>query len=313
MYALGIDIGGTNCRIARVDEQGRILVAHRFPLKKRDVDSLVSAIAQAYADLPPQAEKPHRAGVGIAGWVRVRDQRVMNAPNLGWRDVDLAGPLAHKLGMPVTLVNDLDAIVYGEARAGAAKGEREVVALFVGTGVGLGVMVRGFPVEGADGYATEIGHLKVAGLDGRPCNCGQRGCLEAYTSGAHLGKRVAELAREGLATTLPTDGSARSDAIEAAERSGDALAKRLSSEMVELLGDALATVCTLFNPRVVVLGGGVMAGAPTIAQRVIERAQARTLHESAAGVRMLRTQLGDDAGIIGAALLSLVPPEQWRV
>lgn len=293
MHRLGVDIGGTNARAAVVEAAtGRIVAARKAALRDRSpaavtalVAKLVGAVAQG------RALEATPVGVGFAGMLR--GGVVVNAPNLGWREVDFGGLLSAALGRPVRLVNDLAAAAWGEHACGAAKGADDTFTVFVGTGVGSAIISHGALVKGATGVAGELGHIKVVAEHGRRCGCGQLGCLEAYMGGANLGAWMKEAGLEGQ----PTD-------LERLAAQGEPEARRLYDFAVGHLALAIANQVTVLNPGVVVLGGGVLGHCPGMVQRVKDGITQRTSGPAQLGLRVVPATLGDDSGIVGAALLA---------
>lgn len=306
--SVGIDIGGTNIRAALVDADGTIVHAQRTKLEGRKPDDVVATIIDLHRELGPDAAYCP-IGVGIAGSVRDADGVVSVAPQLGWREEPfgamLSSALARNSTLRLRLVNDLTAIAYGEFKLGAGRGSDDVACLFVGTGVGLGIVVGGRVLEGSRGLAPEFGHWRVdPSPHARRCNCGMYGCLEAYLAGAHLGARVTELCDELETSTslAPPDVSAGD--IEAAARAGDRVASALQRDMAEKLAWAMGAVVMTFNPAVLVLGGGVLTSSPSLTYEARSRVHEYAWSSFLEDLVIAPTQLADDAGIIGAALLS---------
>jgi len=313
--ALGVDLGGTNVRAALVDrETGRVVALVKGALSGRAPAEVAAAVRDAARDVAGPRGLPAlaRAGVGVAGQVLGRSGLVLNAPNLGWRDVPLGEMLARELGIPARVVNDLSAAAWGESRFGAARGARDALVVFVGTGVGSGIVSGGRLQEGARGVAGELGHVKVkppgAGEAPRRCGCGAVGCLEAYAGGANLAARLREDAARGEARRvlelaggdLSRIGAAH---VERACAEGDAYARRLWEEVGELLATAVANAVTLLNPERLVLGGGVLRGSPSLRRIVEQRVPLSASRSAAAGLAIVGAELGDEAGVVGAALL----------
>jgi glucokinase len=315
--ALGVDLGGTNARAAVVDAAtGAIVAAHKARLDDRSPEAVAGTIAEAVglasaaAGCGPGAFG--RAGVGVAGQVLGAQGVVLNAPNLGWRDVRFGELLERALGFPVRLANDLAVAAWGERRFGAARGVDDAVLVFVGSGVGSGLILGGHIHGGARGIAGEFGHVKVIPprrtTAARRCGCGQVGCLEAYTSGMNVAARVREELAAGAVTRvreLAGGDLSRVSAglVDAAFGEGDAYARELWAEVGELLGTAIANLATLLNPARVILGGGVLLGARHLAEIVREELDRRVLVAARQGLVVEWAGLGDDAGVIGAALL----------
>jgi glucokinase len=251
-------------------------------------------------------------GVGVAGQCLGRTGVVLNAPNLGWREVPFGAMLEAALGMRVRIANDLAVAAWGEQRFGAARGVEDAILVFVGTGVGCGLILDGRLHDGHRGVAGELGHVKVRPMRSstpvRRCGCGQLGCLEAYTSGVNVAARVREELAAGAASRvreLAGGDLARVSAalVEAAYREGDPYARALWDEVADLLGNALATVVTLLNPARVILGGGVLLGCEALLGLVHEAFWAKVSKSAGEATTLERAHLGDDAGVIGAALL----------
>lgn len=306
--ALGIDVGGTNLRAALVDlATGQVVAHQRERQSSRAPADVVATVARLVAALPAAAGTP--AGVGFAGQLRGDSGMVLNAPNLGWRDVPLGEMLAAALGARVRVVNDLSAAAWGEYRFGAARGGAQALVVFAGTGVGAGVVLGGRLHEGAHGVAGELGHVKVqrpAGEEPRRCGCGAWDCLEAWAGGAAVTARVREAVARGR---VPASGDAdapRHEAarVEAAARAGEAWARAFWTDTAGLLGRAVANAATLLDPGRVVLGGGLLLGNPLLYEEVERAVRAETSRTAAAGMTVERAALGDDAGVVGAALIS---------
>ena len=234
---------------------------------------------------------------------------VLIAPNLGWRDVAVRRAPGAALGRPVRVANDLSVAAWGEKRFGAAKGHRGRVLVFVGSGVGSGLILGGRLHEGAQGVAGEFGHVKVRPARGGPprrCGCGQQGCLEAYTSGMNVAARVREETPRERAAAIPPSPPAilahvSASLVDDAWRAGDPYARAHWDEVAELLGTAIANLVTLLNPARLILGGGVLLGCPALAGLVRARFARRCRASATKVLSIERAWLGDDAGVIGAA------------
>jgi glucokinase len=310
--AIGADLGGTNARAAVVDrDTGEIVALQRERLADRSPQAVAEVIGHAVRVAAETAGcEPRRIGVGVAGQCLGATGVVLNAPNLGWRDVSFGALLAGEVGAPVRIVNDLSAAAWGERLFGAARGVDDAVLVFVGSGVGAGIILGGRLHDGARGVAGELGHVKVRSARGgppRPCGCGERGCLEAYSGGHLLAARV----REELAGETPSAirdlvrgdlARVNASVVDQAFTAGDPYARALWSEVADLLGTATANVATLLDPARVILGGGVLLGCPEL-ERLVREVHAARVSRSAAGAELVRAALGDDAGVVGAAML----------
>lgn len=289
MDRVGVDIGGSTVRAALVDEHGYVLRSDRRALSATGFDDVVTAAAALVRAVSHDAGP---VGVAVAGMLR--GGVVVNAPNLGWREQPLGDALKLALGgRPVRLVNDLSAAAWGEHVAGASRGVADVLTVFVGTGVGSAIIAGGRLLQGATGVAAELGHVKVTLDGGRPCGCGQRGCLEAYAGGGNLRRWMAELGLAGEAADL-----------ERLAVGGDPKARALYAEAFDALALAIANQVTVLNPKLVVLGGGVLARCPGAVERIRAVIQARAAGPAASAVQVVSSALGDDSGLVGAAVLS---------
>lgn len=317
VLALGVDLGGTNARAAVVDrDSGEIVAAHKEPHRDRTPEAVVATVAHAVREASGGAGMQPAAfghvGVGVAGQVLGKSGVVLNAPNLGWRDVTLGQQLERALGARVRIANDLSAAAWGERRFGAARGVDDAALVFVGSGVGSGLILGGRLHEGHHGVAGELGHVKVRpkrpDTPVRRCGCGELSCLEAYASGVNIAARVRDELAAGAASSvraLVQDDLDRINAsvIDRAYADRDGYARALWDEVADLLGTAVAGLVTLLNPARVILGGGVILGCPELYRLVLDAFGARVSRSAAVGLTLERAFLGDDAGVIGAALL----------
>ena len=290
--SLGIDLGGTNARVAVVDRaSGQVVASAKQGWTERGLDAVVRGTAELVTGLlAAHPAVSGSVGVGFAGMLR--GPVVVNSPNLGWREVDFGTPLSAAIGRPVRLVNDLAAAAWGEYSAGAAKGATDALTVFVGTGVGSAIITNGALVAGASQVAGKFGHVKLVAEGGRRCGCGQDGCLEAYVGGARLGEWMKESGLSGSISDL-----------EALATAGDASALRLYDFAVGHLALAISNQVTVLNPGVLVLGGGVLNRCPGMVER-IRRTISQRSTVTAATVKVVMASLGDDSGLVGAALLT---------
>ena len=308
--ALGIDLGGTHVRAALVDARGAIVSCAKKRVEDRAPAAVVEVIGAAASEAQQGAAqaKVVACGVGAAGQLRGDTGVVAVAPNLGWRDVPLGSMLAKALGRPVRVVNDLSAAAWGEKCVGAARGERDVYTVFVGSGVGSAVIANGQLVLGASGVAGELGHTKWV-PDGRLCGCGERGCLEAYAGGHNLIAQMREAIAAGESPKLSALGGGdlsrlTAQVLEEAAVTGDPGARRIYEQAVSLLCLAIANQVTVLNPARLILGGGVLRHSPKTFDRLVEGIGRFASATSPQGLKISPAALGDDSGLIGAALLA---------
>jgi glucokinase len=310
ILTLGVDLGGTKVETALVDSAGRILQSHRRPTRpEKGPDTVIDDIVTCIEACLGKAGRTARgAGVGVAGQVD-RAGTVRFAPNLGWRNVPLQMKLEEALGMPTVINNDVRAATWGEWRHGAGRRLDDLVCLFVGTGVGGGIVSGGRLLEGCHNTAGELGHLTIIN-GGRQCHCRNRGCLEAYAGGWAIAERAQEAARtdpragQRLVTLAGSLEQISAVTVTQAYNDGDPLACRLVEETGQYLAAGVVSVVNAFNPCLVILGGGVIQGLPVYLSVVEAAVRQNALEAAAEGLRIVMARLGDKAGVIGAAALA---------
>ena len=300
--AVGIDVGGTHLRAARVDGTGVVGPVLRRRSQVDDADALVGALVAVLEELGEGPGPGLPVGLGMAGLVD-REGRLRYGPNVGVREVPLAALLRDVLGLErvVRVVNDASAAVVGEHRVGAARGHDDVVLLTLGTGVGGGVVVDGRLLEGAHGFAGELGHL-IIHEGGRDAPSGILGTVEAYTSGTAIARDAEEAMADGVTGARALDAPG----VLAAATSGERWALDVLDRIGARLGIAIASVVSVLDPSIVVVGGGAGDAAAPFLLPAARGAFARNLmgaaHRPLAPI--VAAALGDDAGLIGAGLLA---------
>lgn len=307
---IGIDLGGTNLRAAVIDDSGAMVAHHKERVgEPRDPESIVERCAHMCELLADGAEAT--VGVGVAGMLRGFQGTVANAPHLRWRDAPFGQMLAARLGsrFSIGIYNDVNAIVFGEAVAGVARGARDVLGVYVGTGIGAGMIVNGALVEGATNCAAEIGHTKIRWDEqALPCACGNRGCIEVYCGGSYIQRRIRkELAAGAKSSVVDLAGSVdkvHPGHVDEAAAAGDEWALALWTELAPLLGVTLGNAVALLNPERLVLGGGMLGRCPFYYQLVETTLTIAGNAPSLEGLTVIKAKLGDDAGIVGAAHLA---------
>ena len=307
MFDIGVDIGGTNIAAGLVDENHRIVSRNsvRFPfgesgekvaqLIAHKIRGLVKDMGAAYADIKS-------IGLAVPGQLDSACETVLNAYNLGFKDVPLRRLVMELFpDIPVFLANDANAAALAELFGGAFTGCKTAVLLTIGTGVGGGLILGGRMFNGGNNCGVELGHMTLK-LDGESCTCGQRGCIEAECSATALireGRRAASAHPESL-LNKPGELDARR-VIEAAG-AGDTAARAVFDRFVDALSSAIASIVDLIDPEVVALGGGVAGAGEFLLEPLRSRVQEKCFFVKYLG-RIEQARMGNDAGIIGAAML----------
>ena len=307
----GIDLGGTNCRGSLVSRGGALGPLHRMATRiDEGFEPFFQRLLLFCRRLIEEAQESGRrvcaVGMGVPG-VIAADGTVTISPNLSpLNGVPFADLLRKELGLPIRLVNDANAIAWGEGIFGAGKAFSSFLVVTLGTGVGGGLILKRSLWEGADGSAGEIGHIMVE-PEGRPCGCGSRGCLEQYASATGIVRTVRESrARRGEGLSGLDEGDElTSHAVALAARAGDAVALEAFREAGLRLGQALAGVANLLNLEGVVITGGAGESLDLILPDLCEELKARAFDLPVRRLSIVRGELGDDAGILGAAWLAV--------
>jgi predicted NBD/HSP70 family sugar kinase len=292
--AVGIDLGGTKVEACLVDETRRILARKRRPSepglgRERVVANILGLVAETAGGAAFEA-----VGMGTPGTYSAADDIMYGAPHTPlYEKPGLVSLLRSELAVPLVVENDANCLALAEFFAQCHGRYTTVMAVILGTGMGSGLILGNRLHRGPHGSAGEIGHTSIA-IDGRPCECGRRGCGEAYLSGPSLGRRYAELAGEALTP----------DKIYALYEAGDAPARRVLDESVRIMGELFANCVNALDLEAVILGGGVSniplwyEGVPPVMHKALFGTPGRT-------IPILKAVLGDSAGVLGAAYLAL--------
>src|SRR3984957_9872959 len=311
--AIGVDVGGTKVAAGVVDDEGRILakLKRSTPAASpaRTEQAIADVVNELLAEVPP--DQITAIGLGAAGFVDSARSTMLFAPNLAWRDEPLKQRVEERLGREVVVENDANASAWAEARFGAARGYRDVMLVAVGTGIGAAILINGELYRGRWGIAGEPGHVRVV-PDGRLCGCGNRGCWEQYCSGSALVAEAREFARrtpEGGIRLLQLGGGGREGVsgpqTTQAATEGDPGALRCFQTVGGWLGQGLADLAAILDPACFVIGGGVSEAGDLLldpARAAFERALTGRGYRPYAEIKV--AQLGQDAGIVGAADLA---------
>ena len=311
---MGFDMGGTKMLAVVLDENyepcGQAKV--RTPVgagNKETLAAIVALIREAFDDADAKPKQLAAIGIAVPGPIDRAAGRVISMPNVDMRDYALRDELEEAIGVPVVLENDVNAGTYGEFTAGAAKGVRNVVGVFPGTGVGGGIVIDGALYRGRTGSAGEVGHM-IVDAGGRRCGCGKYGCLEAVASKTAIAKDLVHLAMKGQAPTVlekaGTDiAKIKSKLIRQAMDAGEKPVIEVVERAAWYLGVGLGSLVDIFDPDLVVVGGGLVEKLGDLYLKPVENSmREHTMIDS--DVRLVAASLGDDSVIVGSAALA------WR-
>jgi glucokinase len=305
---VGIDIGGTKIAALRISPEGEVEARHVISSPATDQTAALPAIETAAAAVIDDGVTA--IGVGMAGLVDARSGVLLWTPNLVWRNLPLSEGLGARFGLPVTVDNDATAAAWAESRLGASRGYDDSLFVGVGTGIGGGIVAGGRLLRGAHGFAGEIGHIIVE-PGGPLCGCGNRGCWEQVASGlaiARAGRRAVNDEPGSMIARLADGDPDRvtGSLVTEAAREGDVVAVAILTSVARRLGEGIAGLVNVLDPEVVVVGGGVGEAEDLLLGPLREAYLAAV---EGADVRpdvpIVPARLGNDAGAIGAALLTL--------
>lgn len=312
-YYLGVDLGGTNIAVGLVDENHSILSKHSVktncPREARFImDDIYSAALQCLKAADVSLEELEWVGVGAPGTVNKLSGVIAYANNLGFNDLKIVEYLEDKFNKKVFVDNDANAAAYGEFIAGSAKGAKDVVAITLGTGVGSGIIIDGKIYTGFNFAAAEIGHTLIE-LDGRSCTCGRKGCFEAYSSATALINLTKEYMRMGEGSLMwklcegdlsKVSGKTAFDAM----KSSDKLGKDVVEKYIYYLANGIINIINTFQPEIICVGGGISKEGDLLLDPIRRYvSQNSYTREGYPSTTIVKAELGNDAGIIGAAFL----------
>lgn len=291
---LGIDIGGTAVKLGLVDEQGQVLARQEQSVsfdgyKTPVLDTVLAAARQFAADHPAEL-----AGIGVSATGQIDSRQGIVAGTCGNLPNYIGSPikavLEEAFGLPVTVANDANCMTLGEVWAGAAKGYTDVIGVTLGTGVGGGILTGDRLLEGARGLGGELGHCRVHARDGVLCTCGASGCWERYAATTALVRSAVTLDPKFC------DGRA----IFAAAQAGDVRVLALLEDWIDEIAQGLAGLVHIFNPQLILIGGGVSAQQELLIDPLAAKVKASVMPAFAQGLELRAAQLHNDAGLVGA-------------
>ena len=315
-HIIAVDMGGTKFRVAMISRNGAIAAFTSIKTEAyKGVDNIISRLTQAAHRIVNKANVDMKEisgiSLAIAGGIDIHRGLVTASPHLpGWRNVPLKSIMEENLGKRVRLVNDANAAALGEYFYGRGKGIKNLIYLTVSTGIGGGIIIDGHLYEGINGVAGEIGHMIIKD-GGAKCSCGSNGCFEAMVSGTAMA-REAEASIKGHKNTLLKDiyeknnGQIKAVDIARAARTGDSVAQKIVQNAAYYLGIGLTNIVNIFNPEMIVIGGGLSKMGNLLLGPAREVTKARAFTLAANNVKIVKSNLGDRAGLLGAAALFFI-------
>ncbi|MGL4572788.1 MAG: ROK family protein [Clostridium sp.] len=313
-YVVGVDLGGTKISTALADCEGNVLAQSIIPTnahegEERVLERIIKSIQSVISEGDCGCDDIVAIGIGSPGPLDSQKGIIIKTPNLPFTNFNLVRPLEEKFKVPVFLDNDANVAAIGEYMLGAGRGKRNIVYFTVSTGVGGGAILDGNIYRGNTSNALEIGHMTVAPFGPR-CGCGNIGCLEAVASGTAIGKRGREAVLSKVDTSLKEFENVTSYEVFKEAEKGDAVAKDIIEEALNYLGIGIANAIAIFDPEMVVIGGGVSKAGDIVFERVRQVVNKRCFKSMADACTIVPAGLGTDAGVIGAVALALLEVNQ---
>lgn len=311
-YIFGIDIGGTTCKMGFFEQNGSLVDKWEIPSDKSNggmnvITDIAEAIDSKLEELNIDKSQVIGIGTGIPASIS-GDGTVQNCPNLGWRAFNVPEKLGAATGLPVACGNDANIAALGEIWQGVGEGCSNMLFVTLGTGVGGGIVCDGRILTGAHGCGAELGHMKVNPSETRLCGCGNRGCLEQYVSATGIVNMAKDMLSEydqkKKKTVLSDLREITAKAVFDGAKNRDELCQNVVERFGEILGRALATACVVFDPEIIVIGGGV-SKAGSIITDVVSRYYREWAFSPCAEIPFALATLGNDAGIYGSAKIAL--------
>ena len=307
---IGIDVGGTNVKIALVNDKGNILYSNSVPTRaEMGYEYTVNNIKQAIRDLITETGVTNIEGIGFdfPGQIDYKNGIVRLAPNIpGWVNIPIAKIIEDEFKIPTRIDNDVHCAALGELKFGAGQDCENFICMTVGTGIGSGIVINGKLVRGASNAAGELGHIKLQMHEGPLCGCGDYGCLEAFASGPSIVAMAEEYISGGKSTKfreMASGGEITPYIVAEAAKLGDPVAKRIFTKVGEYIGFGLASVVNLLNPEKIIIGGGVADAGDILIEPIKETIKKRAMVVAGSAVEIVPAKLANTAGVIGASLL----------
>jgi len=309
-YNIGVDLGGTKVLCAIVENSNQKIL---FEVKKKTknqkgnakiTSKLIEALDELFEISKIKKEEINSITIAAAGQIDRQKGILINACNLECKNLELKKILEEKYKIKTSVINDVEAAAIGELLLGAGKNHKDILCVFIGTGIGSSIIINRKIYKGAAGCAGEIGHI-IVDLNGRNCSCGGVGCLEAYASRSAIESRIKGAVKKGrksIITDLTQSGNYSSKHIKKALDAHDEVVGQYVNEAIEYLSGGIASAINFFNPELVILGGGLIQGVDEIYLKTIRLAKVKALQTTISETEFKKAELGDYSGVIGASL-----------
>jgi glucokinase len=312
-FVIGIDLGGTKIKGALADLEGNIISSNTvltdaFKGEKAVLDRINGVIARVLEEGGKTINEIKAIGIGSPGPLDSKKGIIITSPNLPFRNFNIVSEVKKVYDLPVYLENDANVAAIGEYMFGAGKGKRNMIYVTVSTGVGGGAVLNGKLYKGSTSNALEIGHTTLL-PDGPKCNCGNYGCLEAFSSGTAIARQAREALEAGLETSLSQYEKVTSYEVYVEAQKGDKVSKDILEKSFTYLGIGIANTIVSFDPEMIVIGGGVSKMGSVMFDKINEVVKVRTLEAMADACEIVVAGLGEDAGVNGAVALAITETE----
>jgi len=314
-YSIGVDLVGTKILAGVIDTDTGTVIEYS---KKRTqtefgrnsiIQNIIENVEKAICKAQIPVLKISSLGIGAAGQVDREKGILISSPNLECYDIELKNILENHFNIPVYVGNDVEVATLGEMKFGSGINYKNFVCIFIGTGIGSGIVQGGEIYQGFTGTAGEIGHI-IVDSGGRACSCGGHGCLEAYASRTAIEKKILASLKKGhksvIKDIIKDEEQIRSKHIKQALDEGDEIVLNCITEASEYLSSGLATIINFYNPQLIILGGGLISNIDFFYEITVKKTIAKSLPTPSERVKIARTALGDFSGIVGASLLEKV-------
>ncbi len=311
-YSIGIDLGGTKILAGVVEKStGKVLFEVKNKTKKekgnKKVGSkIIETLNELFSASDIKKDEISSIGIGLAGQVEREQGVLINAVNLECKDLHIKEILEKEFNIPVYVGNDVEVATFGELNFGAGREHKDIVCIFVGTGIGSSIVKDGKIHLGASQSAGEIGHI-IVDLNGRACACGGNGCLEAYASRSAIESRILGAIKKGRKSIITElcegKNSISSKHIKKSLDAHDEVVTQYVNEAIDYLSGGIASVINFYNPELIILGGGLIQSVDEFYLKTIKKARAKALPTPALSIEFKKAALGDYSGVVGAALL----------